>query len=722
MNLQVTRWIVDYGSGRVKEIRVPHAWRQDVDVRWEGPVSYRTLIDVPIKPSKMRFWGVSYACEIIINGKRVHNHKGIWDAFDVSLADYRGKRVEIEVKVTKNGCETYPVKSTLAGFLPYVFNTFGGIFRPVEIVEESEPLSQPAGETVPLPHSVRGILHWGWYPDLGHCHPSPETIDSELDYVQSLGFNMVKFCLWLPPHNYLTAMHERGMVAWLELPLWLPSSGVFDSQSVDNELEAVVRQYGHHENIVAWTLGCELENAPAEYREKWVKKITALTRCPLVKDNSGGAEMYGGDPREFGTFYDYHPYAEAHQFLPLLESLRNGPRAGLPILLGETVDHDVHRDLEQIAETMPFWASALGELNDQGVRWQYDMPKFLATNRFAHEAEPSGHKKLMQQSVQKALFVRQHVVEQIRGCADIQGYVLTGLRDTPISSSGIQTDWGRKRYTPDQFESWNAESVLFLIPRRDPRWTRGGNRVAYADLYNFFEHQPALINVGFAGPATGASAIWKLATDTGKVLFEGTGEFQETAGHPSGVATIFFQDLDAGNYVLECEFGTARSEWRIFVHTPASFDDCSLHWTDDRFKGIKFGSEGIPIVPGWRECVRSRVGERMVVLIDGEGGLPAPYWRECITQGFMMSWQERLAVCPDQVIDANWLELLGDAKWLETRIDTRTYEETPYIARIGDTILTTYRPQGGHGTQPNGLFASPSGQSLLRRLVDISEF
>ena len=95
MSLQVTRWTVDYGNGTIKEVRVPHAWRQDVDVRWEGPAVYKTVIDVPVRPTKLRFNGVSYACKVFINGVQVLRHEGIWDAFEVPLTPYRSKRIEI---------------------------------------------------------------------------------------------------------------------------------------------------------------------------------------------------------------------------------------------------------------------------------------------------------------------------------------------------------------------------------------------------------------------------------------------------------------------------------------------------------------------------------------------------------------------------------------------------------------------------------------------------
>ena len=112
MSQQVTRWTVDYGDGRIKEVRVPHAWKQDVDVRWEGPAVYKTLIDVPFRETKLVFHGVSYLAEVHVDGHHLATHEGIWDAFEVDLEQFKGKRIEVQVRVTKNCGPTYPVKET----------------------------------------------------------------------------------------------------------------------------------------------------------------------------------------------------------------------------------------------------------------------------------------------------------------------------------------------------------------------------------------------------------------------------------------------------------------------------------------------------------------------------------------------------------------------------------------------------------------------------------
>lgn len=734
MKAQVTRWTVDYGEGQVREVRVPHAWRQEVDVRWDGPALYKTLIDVPVRACKLRFHGVSYACEVRIEGLPVATHTGIWDAFDVPLESVRGRRVEIEVKVTKNGGDIYPVPKTLAGFIPYVYHTFGGIFRPVEIVDADLPLSNPsspskyevAGQNLihgGQPLYMRGILHWGWYPEVGSPHPTQDMIEREVDYIQSLGFNTVKFCLWLPPHNYLEVLAQRGMHAWIELPFWKPSEQMFADASIEQELENIVRQYAHHPNIAAWTIGCELNNGPVEWRDRWVKKVQAITGCPLVKDNSGGAEMYGGDPREFGTFEDYHPYGEAHQFAGLFDSFNLGARSHRPILLGETNDHDHHRDLAQVAEIMPFWASAMRELNDQGVRWQYDIPKFIHTNRFAHEPEASQHSELMQSSHTKGLFIRKHVTEQLRARSDFNGYVLTGLRDTPISSSGILTDWARPRFSACEFLPWNSDDVLFLIPSRDPMWTRGGNRVGYRDPYNYFAQQPILIKVGLATPAGQSGAlIWNVRTKGGALVHQGVADRIAVEGGANQVGEIYLPHLEEGAYTLDVAFGSAGNKWNLYVHSRPNFESAHLLWADDRYDGVKFGPGGVGVALGWRDSLKARIesNEPAVILIDGEGGKPAPFWRENITMP-SHEWEQALAYCPDQTLDKDWLRSLGNYEVIENRVDTRTYEEAPYIARIGKVVFTTHRPHGGHGSQPIYANGNPAGLTLLAKLISLCQ-
>ena len=143
MGLAVERWTVQYGDEGPREVRVPHAWGQDVSVEWEGPALYKTMLEVPKRPCALRFHGVSYACRVTVAGRDVGAHEGIWDAWDVDLTPYAGTTVEVGLEVVKNGGRLFPVESVLSGFLPYVHQTWGGPFREIELVEREEALDEP---------------------------------------------------------------------------------------------------------------------------------------------------------------------------------------------------------------------------------------------------------------------------------------------------------------------------------------------------------------------------------------------------------------------------------------------------------------------------------------------------------------------------------------------------------------------------------------------------
>ena len=55
---------------------------------------------------------------------------------------------------------------------------------------------------------------------------------------------------------------------------------------------------------------------------------------------------------------------------------------------------------------------------------------------------------------------------------------------------------------------------------------------------------------------------------------------------------------------------------------------------------------------------------------------------------------------------------------LINRVDTRTYKEHPYMVKAGKVIVTTMRPQGGHGAQPYGVKNNPSGATLLAWMIE----
>ncbi|MBC8063531.1 MAG: hypothetical protein H7Y17_01775 [Chlorobia bacterium] len=755
MGDRIKNWRVDYGDGESHEISVPHAWRLDVDVRFEGPVVYSTSFQVPRELSVLRFDGVSYEAVVSIDGEAVATHRGIWDAFEIPLTAWAGRKVEVSVAVTKNGGERFPVKDVASGFLPYVYHSFGGIWGLVEVRVAGGGREASSLESDFTPHAprltprvsvdgsliyvdnepfyVRGLLHWGWYPELGHHNAPEETIRREVREAKKLGFNLVKFCLWVPPHKYLEILEEEGMQAWLELPLWDPSSDLARLAEISEEIERIVRQYRHHDNIIIWTVGCELSHAtPAEYRSYLVDLVRNLTGSPLVKDNSGGAEMYGGDLREFGDFYDYHPYCDTPFYPLVLDSLLPGARGKEPILLGEFNDADVHRDLVKVHEEMPYWASAMPEMNAKGVRWQYDLPGLLATNPLATGDEYERHQRLMSSTRSKALFMRKTVHEWVRARDPISGYVITGWRDTPISSAGFFDDWDRPRFSPEECLGWNGPDVLFLLPTRRPPWVDGGNRPGWLDSYNHFTGQ-VFFKVGIHSESgLEGGLVWRILDTDGSTVARGA-EGRLFAGPLEAfqVGQISWDCQIPGSYELQAEFAGATNSWRFYVESKPEFKGWALE--DPRYKlGTKaFGTGSNRVFFHIAELRGDE--DRAVAILDGVGTKPVPFWREAgyeFLRGapFAEEWERLLAVSGDRALDMEILAAIlpKEAKYeiLINRVDVRTYHEAPVMVRATwggvKAVLTTLRPHGGLGVQPSGLDRNPAGCALMTKMMELT--
>jgi hypothetical protein len=734
--LPVVRWTVDYGDGsRPSEVILPHAWRQDVAVTYEGPVSYRTQIGVPRGNPHLLFHGVSYQAEVYLDGELALRHEGLWDAFAVPLSAYAGKGVDVEVRVTKNGGSTFPVRDVASGFLPYVYHTFGGMHGMVELLHDrpvldhgpAKPRAVVQGRRLIVdgsPFYLRGLLHWGWYPELGHTNPPDDLIRQEVREARELGFNTVKFCLWVPSHRYLEILAQEEMFAWMELPLWDPSADPDRQEAMAEELERIVRQYRHHDNILVWTVGCELSTStPAAYRERLTNLVRNLTGSPLVKDNSGGAEMYGGDLREFGDFYDYHPYCDTPFYPAVLDSLMPGPRREMPILLGEFNDIDVHRDLARIGDELPYWASNLPELNDPGVRWQYDLPKVLDHSRFATQPTRSRHAVLMESSRGKALFMRKWVHEAVRARDPIAGYAITGWRDTPISSSGMFDDWGAARYTADECAAWNGDEVLFLIPNRRPPWVDGGNRVGWVDPLNHFVGQ-VFLRVGMhAREEAEVGLTWRIVDEGGATVASGAEPRVKLASlTATEIGEIDWSATTPGSYRLEVEAGSARNEWPLWVvlaWDPSELDGWSVHDPAGHF-GTLPKRDGDRILA---TAMPPDGSGPALVFLTAEGTVRMPFWREAAYEfhddafwegvPFAERWERLLAISGDAAL----MPEFAKGEILMNRVDTRTYAEHPVLVRQGDRIVTTLRPFGGLGVQPPSLARNPAGVALLRALM-----
>ncbi len=132
--------------------QVPGCWEdQGLPKDWPGPVWYRALVTVPASWAGRRIWlrfgAVSYHCALLVNGVPAGEHTGMWDAFEHEIGHLAapGERAELLLRVEKPASLTagpdspavpgrFPLRETLAGFLPYVWgHAFGGIWQPAAL-------------------------------------------------------------------------------------------------------------------------------------------------------------------------------------------------------------------------------------------------------------------------------------------------------------------------------------------------------------------------------------------------------------------------------------------------------------------------------------------------------------------------------------------------------------------------------------------------------------
>lgn len=131
---------------------VPGCWEeQGLPKDWPGPVWYRTTLRTPPDWAGRRVWlqlgAVSYHCELFLDGQPLGAHTGVWDAFELELTDLLrpDTPAELLLRVEKPASPTggpdapsvpgrFPLRETLAGFLPYVWgHGFGGLWQPARL-------------------------------------------------------------------------------------------------------------------------------------------------------------------------------------------------------------------------------------------------------------------------------------------------------------------------------------------------------------------------------------------------------------------------------------------------------------------------------------------------------------------------------------------------------------------------------------------------------------
>lgn len=871
-------WEFMLGEADWSTVQVPGCWEaQGYSKRVEGPARYRRSVTVPAEWRDqaviLAFDAVSYACEVSVNGERIGEHFGLWTpfSFDISSLLRYGEENQIELSIYKPG-ERYPMRASLAGFLPDVATTFGGIWRSCRLItlpiafddllwdadleaksirvrtqiranrslvkpklnvevllrgevlatktlnltSESELDLSLALEAIELwspasPHLyevrlkliekkqtiaeasakvafrslsasgarvllndkpivLRGALSWGWDPALIAPNFSDEAIRDEIRRVRDLGFNLIKLCLFVPNKRYYEIADEEGMLIWQEWPMWLPKLSSTSRLSLPKEYAELMRLTRHHPSVVIYSIGCELNATIDGPLLKHLNTIVRdLSSGVLICDNSGSGEAYGGLPFDFADFVSYHTYADIHHFEPILDNWLRGWQAPRPWIFGETCDQDAFRDHDELIAAnggeVPWWMTSEIPVYD----WRPEVKAMVEGRERLKRANVGfSNQELTEIGSKQALMVRKFWLESLRRRPETGGYVITGLRDTPIATAGIFDDFGRPRGAPEQYRTFNADAVLSLDVGRRRRWVPEGERVEPMDRHCVTAGTPMRWHVVLSHTSEheiDAPLNWRFVYRDGRVAASGSASSQAPIqpGIPREAGVIdwtppYVSQPEALQLEVELVHPelTVRNSWpiwifprpnrwpdRLGIYDPsAGLEALELHKVAQPVHRLT--GEDLPrllitnqLTPEVQDFIRR--GGHALLLQAGDGPLPArrssfwrealklfpehPLWQQFPVDGF--ADMQFFTVGSDVSIQTERIrEVLPDAEQIQPimrRLDARHFDVSDYLLEMklgqGRLLVCSLRLQGGAGGQPWGYRRNVTGLHLLMMLL-----
>lgn len=865
------------------DITVPGCWEaQGYAKAIDGPARYRRTVTIPANwrqaPIILAFDAVSYAATVYCNGQVVGQHVGMWTPFtvDITSAAQAGVVNTIELEVWKPTNDLrggrYPLRTTLAGFLPDVATTFGGLWQSAHLrletarftdvrvdpdpdtgtirVRGTVALAQStrsrdpvtihlvvmqrkrevarlsrvlSGATFDLslivpryqhwapytpncyqvylsvrqtprilaahmqqigfrrlhsqgdqlllngqPIHLRGVLSWGWDPQRIAPNYTAEQVRAEFRRVLAQGFNLIKLCLFVPNQTVFDVADEEGMLLWQEWPMWLPEVTPDLRQQAPTEYAAYLQLTRHHPSVVLYSVGCELnQQADAALLGELDRIVRDNVADVLVCDNSGSGEAYGGLAVDFADFTDYHTYGEIHFLEETLDNWRRDWLPARPWIFGEFCDSDGFRDLHELITrnggVKPWWMTA----DNPTHAWRSEVRALLKAEERLQAAKLTfTNEQLVEIANAQSFMIRKYTLETVHKRAAVQGYVVTGLRDTPIATSGIFDDFDRSKWEPTAFRLFNQDAVLLLDGGRSRHWQHGGDRASRLDIYNWWAGEPVrlhvILNHTAATPIASGSFTWQVIDAAGQRI---DGDTQRVvsrlpAGRPGEVGVITFTApavTAAAQWQLHVQFAgdgvQCHNRWPLWIYPqPADWQRVvvydPIHALADvpelaaQQGELRTATERVVITSVLDASLWAflRAGGKALFLQQGAGALPVrrgPFWREAVKlicphpvwthfphAGFvdLQFWglATDVMVESDQVADV--LPEMTSFTPLLRRLDAREFTVTDYLceARVGQgqLLVCTLRLAGGAGMQPTGLRHNVAGAALLTQLVD----
>ena len=320
------------------------------------------------------------------------------------------------------------------------------------------------------PVSIRGLLNWGYYPPRLAPHLDERRFRRDIQLAQAWGFNLMKFCLWVPPRRFLELMDEMGMLAWLEYPTWHPQLDQAHRPELEREFAEFFRFDRRYPSAVLRSLTCETgPGADMSVIRSLYELAHREIPDALVEDDSSWIGW-----NRVCDFYDDHAYGNSQTWVPTLDGFKQYILAHgrKPLLLGEAIAADTWPDREFLAGQSqaehPYWVPGFYEALKP---WE---------QRIEHIAGLGGVEHLKSDSLLYAMLARKYQIEAYRREVPYGGYVVSVIRDFSTASMGLldykdQPKWPARRW------SWQGDTMLMLKTDHDRRAFGSGESLR-ADL------------------------------------------------------------------------------------------------------------------------------------------------------------------------------------------------------------------------------------------------
>jgi hypothetical protein len=319
------------------------------------------------------------------------------------------------------------------------------------------------------------LLNWGYSPPAVEPNPGEAFWRSELEFARANGFNLMKFCLWVPPKRYLELADEMGMLTWMEYPTWHPDFSERFLGPLRREFAEFFQYDRNHPSVILRSLTCETgQSADLRVIQSLYDTAHAMIPGALVEDDSSWIGW-----NRVHDFYDDHPYGNNHTWVETLTGFKEHILAhGLkPLVLGEAIAADTWPDrpalLARLGSDRPWWAP--GSLDETG-RW---------LERMRQIAGDDGLDQLYAESLHYGLLMRKYQCEAFRRELPYAGYVISVIRDIPNATMGLIDYLGRPKWRIEDW-GWHRETVCLLKTEEDRRSFAGGEPLRADVLLSHF--------------------------------------------------------------------------------------------------------------------------------------------------------------------------------------------------------------------------------------------